>query len=99
MIVSLIILFVTTDKVEDYPKEGKTARVEVGPNAEGVAPAVVVSASSGVGSGKVKIARATVRLPNGGSKRSRTSAPDGMPEEVWAAMNRQERKDWLKRNK
>jgi hypothetical protein len=87
------------DNVEDNLKEGKTARVKVGPNDGGADPVVVISANSGVGSGKVKVERAKVRLPNGGSKRSRTSAPDGMPEEVWAAMKRQQRKDWLKRNK
>ena len=55
---------------------------------------VVISANSGVGSGKVKVARAKVKPIDGGSKRSRISAPEGVTEEDWASMTRQQRKNW-----
>jgi len=82
------------DHVEDDPKEGKTERVAIGPTDEGVAHEVVVSASSGVGSGNVNVARAKVKPIDGGSKRSRISAPEGVSEEVWGAMSCQQRQNW-----
>ena len=84
--------------VEDDLKEGKTARVKVGPNDGGADPVVVISANSGVGSGKVKVARAKVKPIDGGSKRSRISAPEGVSEENWMAMTRQQRKNWRSRH-
>lgn len=62
------------ERVDDNPKKGKTTRAEVGSKDGGVAPAVVVSASSSAE--KAKIARAKARPMDGGSKRSRTRAPD-----------------------
>jgi len=55
---------------------------------------VVISANSGVGSGKVKVARAKVKPIDGGSKRSRISTPEGVSEEVWGAMSCQQRQNW-----
>ena len=80
--------------VEDDLTEGKTARVKVGSYDGGADPVVVISANSGVGSGKVKVARAKVKLIDGGSKRSRISAPEGVSEEVWGAMSCQQRQNW-----
>ena len=60
---------------------------------------LVVSASSSVGSEKAKVARAKARPMDGGLKRSRTSVPEGMSEEDWVSMNRQQCKELLKRNK
>ena len=72
--------------------------VKVGLNDGGAATAVVVSASSGVGSGKVKVARAQMKPIYGGSKRSRISAPEGVSEENWMSMTRQQRKNWRSRH-
>jgi hypothetical protein len=80
--------------VEDDLTEGKTARVKVGSYDGGADPVVVISANSGVGSGKVKVARAKVKLIDGGSKRSRISAPEGVSEENWMSMTRQQRQNW-----
>ena len=83
--------------VEDDLKEGKTARVRVGPNDGGADPVVVISANSGVDSGKVKVARAKVKPIDGGSKRSRISAPEGVSKENWMSMTRQQQKNWRSR--
>ena len=86
------------DNVEDDLKEGKTARVKVGPNDGGAATAVVVSASSGVSSGKVNVARAHMKPIYGGSKRSRISAPEGVSEEDRVTMSNEQRSRWRKRH-
>ena len=86
------------ERKEDDLKEGKTARVKVGPNDGGAATAVVVSASSGVSSGKVNVARAHMKPIYGGSKRSRISAPEGVSEEDWVTMSNEQRSRWRKRH-